>query len=383
MNASNDNVVSENWKAVLMPFALSRVLILAVLIIASSAVFTEHRDSSLVRSEARASHLVEGISKIEDTVIVADAGWYRGIAENGYSQNADFGDEQRNWAFFPLFPIIWKLGASLTGEYAWAGIILGNTFFLLALIAIYQLLLASNFSAKTCKLTAWLLCFFPTSYFFSLPLTESLFLMLIAWSALLIKRGRPGTASVILAVATGARPTGLLMIPAFFLYLIEHSYKPAKAFALSTLIAPLGLVSYSAYLYSITKKPLAWLEIQRTWRPGGFPDIDFSNPVFFTDWNFVALNIASAAISLLAGCYFLTRRQFAAACLVSVPILSSLWTGSTLSLSRHLLTLFPVFLFIALAAQRTGLERALLTLFSFGLAFLTLLFSLKVTFAMA
>jgi len=382
MNLSNKNLLSQSCRAVLLPFLISRSLILLIFIFGTSAIFLEHQDKSLLRPQIRFSNLAESVSKLEKKVIIADAGWYKGIAAKGYSKaSADFEGVQRNWAFFPLFPILWKCVSLLTGEFLLSGLFIANFFLFFALVVVHRVLLF-QVSSETASFSIWLLCFFPTAYFLSLPFAESLFLLLIAVTALWIKQDKPFASAIAFALATGTRPTGLLLIPSFFLFLIENGYKPVQSFLLSALVAPIGLFAYSAYLNAIIGRPLAWMEIQKSWRSGGFPDLDFSNPIFLTDWNFVTLNISSAIICLCAGVYLLSKRQLAAASFVAVPILAGLWTGSTLSLSRHALTLFPIFPLLAAATLSRGLEKAILVLFCSGLAIMTLLFSLKATPAM-
>ncbi len=386
MNLSNKNLAEESFtnsfKSALVPFLLSRLLLILVFLFGTSFILLEHQDDSVLRPQVRISNLTKTISNLDKNIIVGDAGWYLGIIKRGYSTETEITDVQRNWAFFPLFPATWKLTAKISGEYVYSGLFLSNIFLFFSLALLHRLLRHSELSPEIARLSLWLLCFFPTSYFLSLPLTESLFLFLVVCSALLVRTGQPFFAAIVFALATGTRPTGLLMAPAFLFYLFQNGYKPIQSMLLSVTIAPLGIVLYSAYLYSLTGNPLAWMEIQKAWRPGGFPDIDLANPILLTDWNFVSLNIIAGLLSLAAGLAFLKNRNLAAALLVTIPVAASLWTGSTLSLARHALNLFPIFPLLAAISVGRNLERVLLTIFSVGLGIMTLLFSLKATSAL-
>src|SRR5436305_1479522 len=112
-----------------------------------------------------------------------DAGWYLGIAQNGYT----FGSgEPANVGFFPLYPYLvrathWIL--PLPGDIGWLalGIILSNAALIVALSYLYQLILLDSEQPIAARAVLYL-CLFPTTLFLSAFYTESLFLALVVAS---------------------------------------------------------------------------------------------------------------------------------------------------------------------------------------------------------
>src|SRR5262249_49076247 len=123
-----------------------------------------------------------------------------------------------NWAFFPLFPLLLRGAAKITGEYPLTGMALSNLFFFLALIVVYKS--AAAFGYDGCgDATVFFIAAFPVSYFFSLAQTESLFLLLTAASLYAARRDYWWIAGACGALASATRLAGIfLLIPLAILW---------------------------------------------------------------------------------------------------------------------------------------------------------------------
>jgi len=104
-----------------------------------------------------------------------DAGWYVSIAENGYHFVQG---KQSNVAFFPLYPLTIKLLSLIFRDTYITGIIVSNLAFLIGIIFFQKLL--KEYLLKDEDKIKWgilFLLFYPYSFFFSAPYSESLFFM--------------------------------------------------------------------------------------------------------------------------------------------------------------------------------------------------------------
>ncbi len=251
---------------------------------------------------------------------------YLRIAQNGYTS------EFTN-AFFPLFPILTRVfsvffpkipGLDLSmftdPSYFYSGLILPNLFFIGALFMFYKLL-RIDYVDEISKKTLILLLVFPTAYYFGAIYTESLFLLLGVSAIYLIRKHKFLPASIFIALATATRITGVFLI---IVYLIEayNYYKvtglPQKKkleILLGIAVSPLGVLSYSLYLYSHFGDALYFLTVQ---------------PKFGAD--------RSASLVLLPQVFYRYLKIF-----LNVPLISSSFFNAFLEL---IFTIFPLALLI-------------------------------------
>ena len=319
----------------------------------------------------------------------ADCSWYLEIADQGYDQIAHSDPRPHNWVFFPLFPLLERALAPLLGNSFRAGVLLANLSFLGALLVIHRLAIESGYSAAESSRALWFLCIFPTSYFFLAPLTESLFLLLVSAAFLLVQRRQPIAGAVLFSLATATRPVGLIMLPAFALWLWEQQRTFTIRQGLALITAPLGGVLYSAYLQQITGNPLAFAENQAYWGraklslPKLFEQL-LSYPFeLMHPWNFTLLNVAALLLGAFVALRLLLQRRYSWSALVALPLIAALMTGSVLSMCRFTMVLFPIFFELGRLAHDTRSERLLTMIFASLLAVMTALYAAHVTGAMA
>jgi hypothetical protein len=208
---------------------------------------------------------------------VWDTGWYVDIATNGYTLSSQFAglEHQSNYAFFPLYPMLMRFLGTIIGDYYVAGLILSNIFLLIACTFLYKLvrLDAEN---ETALRSVKYLFLFPNAFIFSGVFTEPLFLALVLICFYYAKKGNWPAVGLNGFLVSLTRPNGFWMIlPLSYEYLKSKNFrvKNIRIDLLFLALLPLGFLAYGFYIYYLTGKPLALLEIQSAW------GVKFTNPL--------------------------------------------------------------------------------------------------------
>jgi hypothetical protein len=186
-----------------------------------------------------------------------DGGWYLGIASSGYDL-----DNPASTAFFPLFPMLIRLGAALGGKPAIWGVLVSLVATFFALYFLYRIA-EKHLGLKVARATVLTFAFFPTAFFLNAVYTEALFVALSAGScwAAAVRRDLL-LAGVLGALAAATRNLGvLLLIPLGFEWLYSR-----REFgwwrALSIGIVPAGLVGYMTFLWARFGDPFITIKQQ-------------------------------------------------------------------------------------------------------------------------
>jgi len=121
-----------------------------------------------------------------------DSVWYMGIAEHGYDKyQMDEKHPTANWVFFPLFPMIVAGFAYIfRADVLTVGTILSNLFLFVSLFYVYGLCRLKKIQEEYAQMAIVFLLIFPTSIFYAIPYTESLFLMLSIMSVYYSMKGK-------------------------------------------------------------------------------------------------------------------------------------------------------------------------------------------------
>lgn len=151
-----------------------------------------------------------------------DARHYLDLARYGYGAGEAFSEQYLMIVFFPLFP--WLL--RLLNPFGWLDIRVLALVVQLPLFA----LAGTGLFAVTERLygasTAWralvLLLLSPASFFFWMPMTESLFLALTVWYVWCLEQGYGGRAAVLGVLAGLCRAPGALLTGLALLHLLER-----------------------------------------------------------------------------------------------------------------------------------------------------------------
>jgi hypothetical protein len=380
-------------RSVVFAFTLTRLIIFFIFILATNLSFDEPvRDFGPGVQEPRISLASTGVAqKLGRALLYADGLWYANIARDGYERQPFDAKAQHTWAFFPLYPLLLRAASGITGEYALTGSLLSNLFLFFALVLLHPTVRAFGYDEGCADRTIFYIAAFPTGYFFSLPVTESLFLLLTVGCFLAARRGHWWLTGILGALATATRPTGILIFPALLVQYFE-TYRREKLWRremLALLLVPLGLFAFMFYLQRTTGDALAFLKVQAAWghRAGFFlrPLLDYlTNPLLVSvRWDFRLVNFAAAVTALACGLVLLKRRQWSLAIYTLTCVIAPLSSMALQSMSRYFLTIFPAFIILALAGRRTFLDQSMRAVFLALLALMTALFAVHFSTAMS
>jgi mannosyltransferase PIG-V len=226
----------------------------------ANVVFRPSRDSTFA--------MPFGHAKFVEIFAAWDSGWYFDIARRGYYFNPS---GQSSVAFFPLYPLLmrwvaWPFGGSDKAIWV-AGIVVSCAAFAFALLALHRLTAQIFGDREVARRAVLYLAIFPFSLFLTKVYAESVLLLTSVLAISAAYDERWGWAGVWGALATLARPNGILIgLP---LALMALRGRPGPRLLLSR-CAPLLLVAgamagYCAYVYSLSGDPLGWLSAQANW----------------------------------------------------------------------------------------------------------------------
>ena len=381
-------------------FSLTRVLLLAIFIVGGQLGRVSSGSTETIRHLSLSLDKIPVSRVLQQTIATADVNWYYSIAHDGYEKIPFSTDRQHNWAFFPLFPFLWRLAARVTGEYPISGLLISHLFFFLGLIFTHKAAQAFGFGKVLADRGLFYLAVFPTSYFFSLPLTESLFLLLTAGSIYSAKQGRWWIAGIAGGLASVTRVTGVLLFPTLLALFWEtyggdwrskavwRSVLFRKDF-LSLFLVPAGIGSFMFYLYTITGNPLAFKDILVTWgRVIGFFPITLleylRNPwLIVVQWDFRVLNFTGAALALICGAWLIKHRQWVLGLYTLLCVIVALSSLVLQSQARYAMVLFPIYFVLAKAGNRPHVDEAVRTVSIALFTLMSALFLMHFSLAMS
>jgi hypothetical protein len=207
-------------------------------------------------------------SKFFETFAAWDSGWYFDIARRGYYWSAD---GQSSVAFFPLYPtliraVAWPFGG---GDQAlWlSAIVVSTVAYFLALVALHRFTARVCGDRETARRTVLYLSIFPFALFFTRVYAESVFLLTSVLAVSRAHEEKWWRAGLWGALATLARPNGILI--AIPLVLLALRGRPPILAAMRRLVAlaplPLALAGFCAFVYTLSGDPLGWLNAQAQW----------------------------------------------------------------------------------------------------------------------
>jgi hypothetical protein len=327
-----------------------------------------------------------------------DGAWYTEIATEGYDLRAP-----ASTAFFPVFPMIMRVGASLGGGPALWGVLISLVATLFALYFLYRI--AEKFRGRaTARAATLAFACFPTAFFLNAPFTEALFVASAAgslWSAYV--RRDMLLAGLLGAIAAATRNPGvLLLIPLLYEWLRDRQEFGWRGLWEMALV-PTGLLGYMAFLWARFGDPMIFAQAQtdywgreltnplttleEAWNAAGESVGYLLDPApLFLDPSVGPTLEASGAVNIAFLVFFLVLMGFGFAVLPPglsvysfVVMLLHILTPSPLipllGLPRFLLEAFPLFLALGLLLARSRLALGAWLLISGGLGMaLTILF---------
>jgi hypothetical protein len=285
--------------------------------------------------------------------------------------------------------LIWMLSHVTKDVVLWAAA-LCNLLFFVALVLLHKLTLAFGYDEAVAGRTIFYLAAFPASYFFSVPLTESLFVLLTVASFYAARRERWWAAGVIGLLASATRLTGVLLLPAL-LVLSWQMYRalPIRKI-LGLLLIPFGLFAYMFYSWWLSADALAFKHAAEAWNRK--PSIFFLGPLIQylmhphtigEAWNMHLLNAGAALLCFICIYLLARRREWALALYTFISLVVPLSSGILQSLERYTMGFFPVFIALGIAVKSEHSDQAVRFVFVILLGIMTALYAAGYTNALA
>jgi hypothetical protein len=335
-----------------------------------------------------------------------DAGWYGGIAVDGYTWDHTF-QRQRNIAFFPALPLAMRPIGALFGMYEegpsrerrmlrglWAGVAISLVAFFWSLYYTSRLA-ADLIGPERAAAAALLLAAYPFAVYFNAPYTESLFLLGSTGACTHFLRRDWLAASGWGVLAGLSRPNGfLLAAPLVILALQEresargltdarsgrgsalggeapsalrNADKAFEVFVRLVVAAMpvLSMLIFTLYLYRLTGGVwFAWARSHEAWGrsyEGLAPIVWFFQKIrdeplleLIANNPYNAINAAGVIFALLMVYPVFRKVGLAWGVFVLINLLPPLAAGGLLSMGRLTSTLFPLFLALAAILPRRG-----------------------------
>lgn len=300
-----------------------------------------------------------------------DAGWYLGIAVDGYRWNPRMLTAQQNIVFFPALPMLMRYGSLMLGrQLLWTAMAVSAVSFLWALVYLHRIG-REELGPERALAAVALLAAYPFAVFYSAPYTEALFLLTSIGAYYHFRRGELWKAAAWGLLCGLTRPNGCLMSVVLGLMAIrplwEGSWKPllppAMGWArLADRIAAaatpgIGMMIYSLFIFYLTGDPLRWTKQQIGWGRvyqsldqlvlERFTFIDNHGLYGYATNQAVDMLYALAVIFVLLSVIPVYRRfGLPLMTMILVNVVPPLMMGGLLSMGRTTSVLFPTFLWL-------------------------------------
>jgi len=332
-----------------------------------------------------------------------DAGWYAGIALEGYSFQGRF-DRQQNVAFFPAFPLLMRVAGYPLGAFApgvpkdrrlgrllWGGVIISLGAFAWAAVYLWRLARDTIGEARATDAVA-LLAAYPFAVFFSAAYTESLFLLGTVAAIYHFRRQELVAAAAWGLLVGVTRPNGCFLSIVLALLVFEkHRFSEIttslnRQFTKSVAAAAApgaGMLIYSAYVHHLTGSWFGWTRLHEAWGRsyeglapvarayGWITDEGLLHVIEGVPYD--TLNSLGLIFALLLLWPVVRKLGVAYAALVLVNVLPPMLAGGVLSMGRITATLFPLFLALAASVSPRAVT-PLITAFAIGQGLVAALF---------
>lgn len=289
-------------------------------------------------------------------------------------------------AFFPVYPLILDALHSIGIPVILAGVVLSSIAFWGVLLVFYSEV-RHYFTSKVAWYSTLALTFFPTSFYFGMVYTESLFLLLVLLTLRWSRQDQWWWAAGAAAIASGTRIVGVILVPAMFFQLLQREVStPAgitgllpsimqriitigtwlrgiyrlitkrRAELFAILMGSMGLVLYMSYLDHAFDDPLRFLSVQEEFGGGRseslvlYPQVIwrylkilFTAELPWQTWLSFSQEFAAGTLGLLAIVWNWRRIPWSWMVFALGAFLVPTLTGTFSSLSRYVLVCLPLF----------------------------------------
>lgn len=357
--------ITKKYGFIFKHFLLSKILIFSV-------IYFTLLVSYPITNEEILFFNIDKLSKVFEIIFsTGDTGWYQGIVQNGYTHELYNAKEQRNWAYFPLFPFILNV---IGNDYiVW---FLLQITIILSGILLYKIV-KFHFSEDIAKWSVIFYMYWPWAYMQSSLRPEALLTLfwLMTYFTFLNKNYYISASFAFFSALL--KPNGFLISFLAFLYLIKF-YKEDDSFKIKNYIkpliviiaGPLGIILYSIYMFNITGDFLAWAKIQSTWgsefltQPISQLKQLITSPMFIDRWGWDStfFNWIFFGLFIFIMINLFKYSPYLAIFGIVVSFLSILNFGVWVH-GRHLSTVFPLFIGLALVIKTEKNKYSILNLF--------------------
>jgi len=305
-----------------------------------------------------------------DLFFIWDSYWYIEIVEYGYSY---FPGELSSVAFFPLYPLFVKIFSFLFGNPKLVGFIISNAALFLACFYLYKLTNLEFRNKSIAMKAVFFMLIAPVSFFFSIIYTEGLFLFLAISCFYYMRKKQWLTASILGFFLSLTRSVGfIIFFPMLMEYLDLDFYnfkirkEKIKKDILYLLLVPAGLLSYMAYLYVKFGNPFVFYTVQATgsWLRK-FTSVFFTlHTIIYCPFLYAMIFAGSIVLAILLITYLYFSEARLSYTIYSLLLLGAyLSTGNLASIQRFIGVIFPLYISLALIANKNKYLRNLLEIF--------------------
>jgi Mannosyltransferase (PIG-V) len=280
----------------------------------------------------------------------SDSVYLLGIASEGYHADpvqAVF----RDWAFFPLYPLVTRAFSILTfGNIAIAGVLVANLAFVAALAVLYRLSILHLDHDRAVRSLAFV-ALAPGAVAFAMAYTDSLFLLLAAGAFLAAEQRRWWLMALLYGLATLTRLQGILLGLPLAILIVDASTPTAgwrsvlawRTPRLGWLAAgPLAFGLFAAYLGATFGDPLGMFTAQKAWSQIGQEPTGPATPVLDRFDPIVLLLVGVLLFYLFLFVFRRVDRPPAAyTAMALVTVVTALATGRLQSIGRYLVVAWP------------------------------------------
>ena len=245
-SATKTSSTREVWVFVLISFFLSRLLFLGIGLLAATHLPWAEPAGDPLEPPGALNYWAHW-----------DGAWYSEIATDGYGERAP-----TSTAFFPLYPMLMRLGVFLGGGPALWGVVISLLAIPAALFFLYRIAerLYDQRAARAAVLT---LAFFPTAFFLNAVYSEALFLAFstgAVWAALV--RRNLLLAGLLGAFAAATRNLGIILLVPLSLEWLRYRREFGLRGLAGVALVPAGLLGYAAFLWGRFGDPLVFASQQ-------------------------------------------------------------------------------------------------------------------------
>lgn len=182
-------------RAVVVPFVVSRLVADALILVMALARPSTARLGTATPAFA-------GFAKWDGT-------WYVEIARVGYTYDYVPGQES-SWPFFPLLPLLMRVGHWIGPSEALVGVLVNHAAFLVGLAGLYRIA-RRHFDDRAATLAVWAIALFPASIMFSMVYPSAIIFAGSVWAFDFVEDRRDVAAGLATLAAVMVRPNGFLV----------------------------------------------------------------------------------------------------------------------------------------------------------------------------